>query len=269
MNRNFIAVSLCSMAIGVGFAQDVKVNGNSGQVEVFKATNTSTSLTHKFAIRGVSTPSQGYGIGVRGEGGYRGVEGFATMQGSAGDRRGGNFFAGGATGGSNVGVWSESTGPATAVAVYGKVNAANGVGIYGECNTAQPGAKAAHFVGNVTYTGTLTPGSDARFKKNIAKIDGALDKVLKLQAKQYEFKIDAFPTLGFAPGVKYGLIAQELEQVLPSLVQDNIPLTNPSQSSAAPVNYKSVDYVSLIPFLIGAIQEQQAQIEALKKKIGG
>jgi hypothetical protein len=51
---------------------------------------------------------------------------------------------------------------------------------------------------------------------------------------------------------KHGLIAQEVQQVYPELVHQNAN------------GYLGVDYQSLIPLLLKAIQEQQAQIDSLK-----
>ena len=49
--------------------------------------------------------------------------------------------------------------------------------------------------------------------------------------------------------LEYGLIAQELEQVLPELVH---PLYS---------NYKAIDYIKLIPLLIKGIQELNKKIK--------
>ena len=54
-----------------------------------------------------------------------------------------------------------------------------------------------------------------------------------------------------------GVIAQDLEKILPQLVKQ------PDSEN----EYKSVNYTGLIPYLISAIQEQQAQIEDLKAEV--
>ena len=55
--------------------------------------------------------------------------------------------------------------------------------------------------------------------------------------------------------IEYGLIAQELEEVLPELVH---PIYDGE--------YKSIDYVKIVPLLIGAIKELQLEINELKNK---
>ena len=121
----------------------------------------------------------------------------------------------------------------------------------------------AYVGGNIVYTGNLTKSSDARLKKEINTINGALDKVLQLRGVTYYWKNreematakgenpDSL-TYDYGDNLQIGVIAQELEEVLPELVCTD------SQG------FKSVDYVGIAPILIEAIKEQQEQIETLK-----
>jgi site-specific recombinase XerD len=72
------------------------------------------------------------------------------------------------------------------------------------------------------YDGTAIAGtcsSDRRFKKNIAPITDVLGKLDQLQPVTYEMRTDEFPQYGFGSGTAYGLIAQDVEQVFPQLVE--------------------------------------------------
>lgn len=109
-------------------------------------------------------------------------------------------------------------------------------------------------------------GSDAKLKKNVLPLSDALSKVLKLEGKSYEWKEEYYKTKEKPGGVEvlkkratpegrhYGVIAQEIEKVLPELVKENADGT------------KAVAYTELIPLLIEAIKEQQKRIELLEKK---
>jgi hypothetical protein len=97
--------------------------------------------------------------------------------------------------------------------------------------------------------------SDIRWKKNITPYSGGLNKVLGLQAVNYEWKTDQYPEKVFDRGAQVGLIAQEVEKVLPQLVSTDFQ------------GYKSVDYSKLTVFLVEAIKEQQKEIETLKKEV--
>ena len=101
-------------------------------------------------------------------------------------------------------------------------------------------------------TGTLNSTiynslSDKKKKKNIKKIKNALDTVNQLNGVEFQWKENGAKS--------YGIIAQELEQILPDLVNtDNN-------------GNKSVNYNGLFGFLINAIKEQQKEINMLKDKI--
>jgi len=73
-----------------------------------------------------------------------------------------------------------------------------------------------------------------------------------------------FPELKLSEGQRWGLIAQEVESVLPDLVSDNGSATH---IDGEEMNIKSVNYIDLIPMLIKAIQEQDEEIKNLKASI--
>ena len=112
--------------------------------------------------------------------------------------------------------------------------------------------------GNVTFQGTGTFNSDIRIKKNIFTIENALEKTLKLRGVEYD-RIDNGDH-------QLGLIAQEVELVVPDLVYE---LDAPSEGSIdyGKESMKSVAYQNLTALLIEAIKEQQKQIEDLKTDI--
>jgi hypothetical protein len=105
--------------------------------------------------------------------------------------------------------------------------------------------------GNATLTGTLTQNSDERFKQDITPINNALDKVMRLNGYGYYWK----PELQRDSALQIGLIAQNVEKVLPELVATDIEGT------------KSVAYQNMVPVLIEAMKEQQQRIEQLESKI--
>jgi len=91
--------------------------------------------------------------------------------------------------------------------------------------------------------------SDIRYKKNITTIPDPLDIVSQLRGTSYEFRTDEFPQKGFSEGKQLGVIAQEVEKVLPELVINNAE------------GYKTVNYNGFIPVLIEGMKAQQTQIE--------
>ena len=95
--------------------------------------------------------------------------------------------------------------------------------------------------------------SDKRWKTNIKLIESPLEKLQKLSGVEFDW-IEDFRAHGNS-GNDIGVIAQEVELVLPQVVQ-----TRDS-------GMKAVRYEKLIPLLIETIKEQQKQIDELKNKI--
>jgi hypothetical protein len=96
--------------------------------------------------------------------------------------------------------------------------------------------------------------SDRNFKENITPITNALDKISKISGNTYDWKADMKDIHGFE-GNDVGVIAQEIEEVLPQLV------------TTRETGYKAVKYDKLVALLIEGIKEQQTQIHNLTLEI--
>jgi hypothetical protein len=104
--------------------------------------------------------------------------------------------------------------------------------------------------GSVTNsTGTYGTISDLRLKENISDARNYLADLMKLRVVKYSLKSEAS-----AVATKIGLIAQEVEQVFPTLVETNSD------------EVKSIKTTVLIPMLLKAIQELTARVQTLEAK---
>jgi len=107
-----------------------------------------------------------------------------------------------------------------------------------------------YITGGITLSGSITAGSstittsDRRLKTNIKPIDNALSKVSKLNGVYFNWIQDEPTGLQFDEKRHVGVLAQEVEQVLPEVVQ-----------YFKGGRYLGVDYPSIIPLLIEAIHE--------------
>ena len=100
--------------------------------------------------------------------------------------------------------------------------------------------------GTITATANITAFSDERLKSNIATIDNALEKVNNMRGVSFEDN----------DGNKYvGVIAQEMEQVIPEVVVKHDD-----------TGFLSVAYGNLVGVLINAVKELTARVEELEKK---
>jgi hypothetical protein len=104
---------------------------------------------------------------------------------------------------------------------------------------------------------SIAGSSDVRFKHNIFPIQSALQKVMQLQGVTFDWKKSEFPDRTFSDQKTIGFIAQEVEKVLPEVVQ--------TEKTAE--GYKAVQYDKVVALLVEAIKEQQKEIEALQKEI--
>lgn len=111
--------------------------------------------------------------------------------------------------------------------------------------------------GNLKATGEVTAYfSDERLKKDITPITGALDKVMAISGYTYKSNERA-EELGVGRiDNQIGLLAQEVEAVMPELV-----------TSSAIEGYKTVRYDKLVSVLVNAVKEQQQMIDELKNII--
>ena len=98
------------------------------------------------------------------------------------------------------------------------------------------------------YINGINYRSDSRLKKNILYLENSLKKVMDLKGISYEWKQGT-------PGIHFGFVAQEMEEVFPELV-----LTDNN-------GFKSIDYTSIIPLTVEAIKEQQLRINDLKLQL--
>ncbi len=116
-------------------------------------------------------------------------------------------------------------------------------------------------IGNQVITGSLTATgdvvafstSDRRHKNNIVLISDALSKVTKLNGVTWEWNDDVDAATKETP--KTGLIAQEVQEVLPEVVKERAD------------GFLALDYSKTIGLLVEAIKEQQQQIHSLTLEI--
>ncbi len=112
--------------------------------------------------------------------------------------------------------------------------------------------------------------SDATLKQNIQPLVGCLDVVGAFAPKSFEFAVQDHPEMNLPEGFQAGIMAQDLQQVLPHLVrQAKRPGMTDSVGNviAAPIDLLAVNYEGMIPYTIGAINEQQAIIVQLNERI--
>ncbi|MDY0388567.1 MAG: tail fiber domain-containing protein [Methanolobus sp.] len=185
------------------------------------------------------------------------------------------------TNGGKVGIGTNN--PSTKLDVLGEVNINSYIGAWGRAISTDVHYQNScaynlwnwyynrdvFFVCGDGYLWTLKGGyfgSDIKFKKDVHKIESALNTIRRLQGVKYIYddsKIrkpqkgkNPLDTTSTVPNeVRFGLIAQDVEKIIPEVVK-----TMPDSS-------KAISYTDIIAVLIEAMKEQQIQIEALQSII--
>ncbi|HEQ98293.1 MAG TPA: tail fiber domain-containing protein [candidate division Zixibacteria bacterium] len=132
--------------------------------------------------------------------------------------------------------------------------AAGAAGVRAGIGTEAPSVEL-YVVGDITATGAITELSSLKYKTNINQMSDALQKVKDLRGVNFSWRAADYPEMKFPESQQVGLIAEEVEKIVPELVHsdDNGEM--------------SVDYSKLTAVLIEAIKEQQQQIEVLSKRV--
>ena len=154
-----------------------------------------------------------------------------------------NVTNGNITNVNSSGITTFATSSISNLTVSGVSTFSSNVGI----KTTNP-TSALYIVGDAYVTGIITAfdfnsASDSSLKENVYTIENALDTVSQIRGVTFDWKNTKKPSIG--------VIAQEVEQVLPELVSDTDP--------------KTVNYNGLIGVLIEAIKELKQEVEELKK----
>ncbi len=103
----------------------------------------------------------------------------------------------------------------------------------------------------------MTSTSDVREKKNIVDAPAQLNLLKQVKVREFDYINDV------EPNKELGMIAQELETILPKYVEKGIDKEGePDEDIMWRVHYKK-----MIPMLIKSIQEQQTLIETLQTKV--
>lgn len=162
------------------------------------------------------------------------------------DSSGGNETGGIRGDGDNVSIWSPGDGNRQ-LRILDEDQWSDNNG-----NPYDNGAEVAYIAANGQYFQV----SDKDKKENIVRIENATDKIIKISGYTYQYKRSQSEIeKGQKPVSASGVLAQEIEQILPEAIQKN------------ETGEYFVDYAALTPLLIEAIKEQNAKIKTFEKLI--
>lgn len=236
--------------VGIGSAGPV----STSQMQISSSLNSGLNIN----LDG-STAFTNYGARIVNQNGFTGSIRYGLLVESISPSAVSYSITGEATGGvsGNIGLRGLATGGGSAIGVYGQ--ASGGSGNY-----------AGYFSGDVHATGVVTHASDSRLKRDVETISNkVIDAFYAVTPVSYRFadidelRSENIPTIQLPSGLHYGVVAQQVKEILPSLVKD-VNIFNPNDDNINLYVSPSVNYTEFIPILIAVIQDQQAQMEALQ-----
>ena len=226
---------------GVGTGALTFVSSGSNNVALgYSALNSNTTASNNTAVgyqAGYPLTTSSYNVFL----GY--LTGLTVATGSGGNIHVGNYLFGSSSTATNEFV----------IGSYGQTGKGNNTGFI------SPGGGGV-YQGNNSAAWSIT--SDQRLKKNIVDNNVGLDKVIQIQVRNFEYRTEDEVTdlpknqAIKKQGIQLGVIAQELQQVLPDCVK---------QESTGVL---AVDSTDIMYHMINAIKELNAEIQALKAKVG-
>ena len=112
--------------------------------------------------------------------------------------------------------------------------------------------------GSIESSGNITAfaSSDERLKENIVQIPNSLDKIKQIKGVLFNWKEGYGKVHPYGENKDVGVIAQEVQQILPEIVKENVHN-----------KFLGVRYEKLTPLLLEAIKELSKKVEELEKKL--
>ncbi len=197
----------------------------------------------------------------------------------------------------NYGVYASATSGSTAnYGVYGDANSSAATNIGGKFTTSGaatlnygihasagntctgcPGVScactdAAGYFSGVVFSTVGYNVSDGFLKDNVQPVNNATSILAQLSPKTYDFKTQDYPSMHLPVGNQFGLISEDVEQVLPELVRRfSEPEVRDSLDNIIypQIDFKALNYTAIIPILIAGFKEQQTQIQNLQAQLDG
>ena len=279
-----IGAQVYNSDVAIGFSQSDGINvitdGNNGTNfgGNFHATNAANNYAGNF--KADNSANQNYGIQSIAYDATKniGVLGYANASSYSGMYGGSSNFGGLFNATSNdVGAWdfggqfqaSSTDATTTCYGVHARALGnpiSTNIGVYGQAPpTALGNNWGGWFTGQI-MVGTIVYPSDASLKLNVDTIPLAINIIKALKPHIYHFDTAQYPYMNLSSSLQYGLLSNEVAQVLPSLVVD---ATQPAQYDTAhnqispSKSFKGLQYIEIVPILIQGMKTQQNMIDTL------
>jgi hypothetical protein len=108
---------------------------------------------------------------------------------------------------------------------------------------------------------------ESALKVNVDKIGHSTEQLKKLEPVTFKYDTKKYNYLKLPVGQQYGFLASNVQPEFPSMVYESAKSYPAGKNDSKIMRYNEVETAQLIPVLVAAIKEQQAEIELLKKEV--
>jgi hypothetical protein len=108
---------------------------------------------------------------------------------------------------------------------------------------------------------------EKELKVEVQKVSGATQQLTGLEPVRFRYDLKKYKHLNLPEGNQYGFLSKDVQTKFPDLVLEVSKQIPAGKNNTRVASYNEVDNKNLIPLLVGAIKEQQAEIDILKKEI--
>nr|WP_121274237.1 tail fiber domain-containing protein [Pedobacter schmidteae] len=129
------------------------------------------------------------------------------------------------------------------------------------------GSAMALLLGAATLTASAQKISENDLKVNVGKISNSTQHLINLEPVTFKYDVDKYKHLKLPAGEQYGFLASNVQPEFPAMVYEAAKVYGSGKNSSKVAKYNEVQTENLIPVLVAAIKEQQAQIELLKQEV--
>jgi hypothetical protein len=134
-----------------------------------------------------------------------------------------------------------------------------------------PLAGKSAFCGLLLFACALTANAqkidEKELKVEIQKVSGATQQLIGLEPVKFRYNLKKYKHLNLPEGNQYGFLSSNVQTALPDLVHEVSRQVPAGKNNTKVASYEEVDSKDLIPLLVEAVKEQQAEIENLKREI--
>jgi len=129
------------------------------------------------------------------------------------------------------------------------------------------GAAVALLLSACAITASAQKINEQELKVNVGKISNSTQQLKNLEPVTFKYDVDKYKHLKLPAGEQYGFLASNVQPEFPAMVYEASKMYESGKNNSKVAKYNEVQTENLIPVLVAAIKEQQAEIELLKQEV--